>query len=117
VAATASPDDVRELIATDRSRTELSAVIDRAHEKHAQVNDPESLSETVNKNVESYLAALILAGNRDRAVTSEQLAAVQKSYDGSTVAWLKRELDFWDPSGQLAFQRETARYVGSADMS
>jgi hypothetical protein len=117
VAATASPDDVRELLDTDRSNPELSAVIDRAHEKHAQVNDPDSLSPTVNKNVESYLAALILAGSRDRAVTSEQLAAVQKSYDGSTIAWLKRELDFWDPSGHLAVRQETARYTGSADMS
>jgi len=117
VAGTASPDDVRELLDTDRSNPELSAVIDRAHEKHAQVNDPDSLSPTVNKNVESYLAALILAGNRDRAVTSEQVGDVKMSYDGSTVAWLKRELDFWDPSGQLAFRQETTRYVGSADMS
>lgn len=111
--STATPSDVKGVISTDLSDSDIQNFLDDAKFDNEQANDTSSMSNAQIKQIEKYLAALKIAQSKDRPIDSGSKESASITYGGDTIAWLKTELDKKDPSGSLAYQRDTDRYVTS----
>ncbi len=114
MASTASPDDVKGVIATDLSLSRIQDYLDDATYEAGKANPGYSEWDTEDKKqLEKYLAALKIRLYADKAIKSTSRETASVDYEGMTTAELKRAVEQRDPSGTLASQRDTSRYVGS----
>lgn len=120
--ATANADDVRledgsaGVIATDLSDGEIEGYIDdAAFEASEAINDYDDRSDEFKTQLEKYLAALKIRLYADRAVSSASRETASVEYEGMSIAELKEAVNRRDPTGTLAYQRNTSRYVGSTN--
>jgi len=116
--ATATPDDVDltngGVIATDLTDAQITSYIDdAAYEAGAEIADYDKKDTEFKRQLEKYLAALKIRLYADRAIDSTSRETASVSYEGMSVSELKRAVDQRDPTGTLATQRDTDRYVGS----
>jgi len=116
--AEASPDDVRldggGIISTDLTDPELQSYIDdAAYEASAAISGYDDWDAEDKRQLEKYAAALKVRLYADKAITSTSRETASVSYEGMTTEELRRAVDQRDPSGTLATQRDTNRYVGS----
>lgn len=86
---------------------------DAAFEAGQALTDYADRDTDFKRQLEKYLAALKIRLYADRAVSDTSRETASVSYEGMSTAELKREVDKRDPTGTLATQRETSRYVGS----
>lgn len=99
---TADPSDVRELIETDLTDTDLNAQLGHAAARNERANDVEAMDTYTKGRIEALLAALRIRSTLDRAITSGQSESSTVSFEGSVLAELRLELEELDPSGTLA---------------
>lgn len=116
--ATAQPDDVDleggGVIATDLTDAQIQSYIDdAAYEAEAAISGYTGWDAEDKRQLEKYLAALKIRLYADRAIESTSRETASVSYEGMSTAELKRAVDQRDPTGTLATQRDTNRYVGS----
>lgn len=107
------PSDVKGVIDTDLSDSDINSKLDDAEFDTEQANDTSAMSTMEIQQLEKYLAALKIVESKDPRARQESVGDWSATYDGSTVVWLKREVDRRDPSGTLAHQRDTDRHVTS----
>lgn len=115
VTAQASPSDVRGVIATDLSDSEIDNYIsDAAFEADQAINDyTNTLDSTERTQLEKYYAALLIREIRDKSISSTSRETASVDYEGMSLAALRREVSKRDPSDSLASQRDSSRFVGS----
>lgn len=114
--ATATVSDIRGVIATDLSDSDLQNYLDDAqYEASQSIDDYSNKSTEFKTQLEKYYAALLVRTLRDKAVasTSRETASVNYEGDMLSVSELRSKVDQRDPSGELAYQTDTDRYVGS----
>jgi hypothetical protein len=115
--STASPDDVRGVIATDLSDSEIQSYLDDAEfdAKDAITNYDTSLTTDEKTQLEKYYAALLVRELRDKPITSGSRETASVSYEGDalSITALRRKVDARDPSGELAYNTDSNRYVNS----
>lgn len=113
--AKAHPDDVDPgIISTDLEPLDIQGYIDDAEWEAADANDDYDDWDADDKEqLEKYLAALRIREIRERDATRERVADVSFTYDGPSTAALRKQVDRRDPSGTLAYNRDTDRYVTS----
>jgi len=119
MSSTASPSDVQAVISTSLSDTDIQRYLDDAAYEAGNANTGYSEWDAEEKKqLEKYLAALKIRSYRDKAVGSTSRETASVNYEGGdnlTVSQLRHEVDKRDPSGTLARERDTSRYVGSTD--
>lgn len=114
MASTASPDDVQGVIATGLSLSEIQSYLDDAAYEAGDANPDYSEWDTEDKRqLEKYLASLKIRLYRDKAIKSTSRETASVDYEGMTTEELRRAVEQRDPSGTLAYQRDSSRYVGS----
>lgn len=114
--STATPSDVDPgVISTNLEDSVIEGYLDdAAAEASDAINDYDEWDASRQMRLEKYLAALRIRELRDRAVTSASRETASMEYDGSPVSALRKQVDRLDPTGTLAYQTDTDRYVGSA---
>lgn len=114
VSSTASPDDVKGVIATDLSLSEIQGYLDDAAYEASQANPKYSSWDSEDKKqLEKYYAALLIRTLRDKPISSTSRETASVDYEGSTLTTnqLRRKVDSRDPSGELAYNRDSDRHV------
>jgi len=125
--ATATPDDVDlangGVIATDLTDPQIQSYIDDAEFEASQAiaNYSTALTTEEKRQLEKYLAALLIRTISDKAISSTSRETASVSYEGGGMSTmeLRKKVNQRDPSGTLASNvlRDTARYVSSTDES
>jgi hypothetical protein len=115
--STAQPSDVRGVIATELSDSDIQNYLDDAEFEAEQAIDDyqNALSNTEQTQLEKYVAALRIREWADRAVESTSRETASMSFEGMSIEALKKAVDKRDPSGTLAFQTDTDRYTGVSE--
>lgn len=115
--ATATVSDVEGIIDVDlsNSTTSISNFLDDAEFEASQAieNYSNALTTEEKTQLEKYLAALKIRSWVDRAVSSTSRETASVSYEGMSLAALRKEVDRRDPSGTLASRTDSNRYVNS----
>ena len=118
--ATATADDVRleegnaGVIATDLSDAEIEGFInDAEYEAGEAINGYADWDTEDKRQLEKYLASLRIRELADRSITSTSRETASVSYEGMAISTLQKEVDKRDPTGTLAWNKDTERYVGS----
>jgi hypothetical protein len=115
--ATASVSDVRGVIATDLSDSEIQSYLDDAEFEASQaINDYSTTLTTAEKTqLEKYYAALLVRELRDKPISSGSRETASVSYEGDmlSINSLREKVDDRDPSGVLAYNVDSSRYVNS----
>ena len=115
--STATPDDVRGVIPIDLEDPEIQAYLDDAEfQANAAIDDYNTTPTTDEKTqLEKYYAALLIRELRDKPISSTSRETASVSYEGDTlsITALRRKVDARDPSGELAYNSDTNRYVNS----
>lgn len=115
--STATPDDVRGVIATDLSDSDIQGYLDDAEfDAEQAISDYNTTLTTDEKTqLEKYYAALLIRELRDKPISSTSRETASVSYEGDTlsITALRRKVDARDPSGELAYNSDTSRYVNS----
>lgn len=112
--AEATPSNVRSVISTDLSDSEIQSYIDDAVFANEQANDTAEMSTEHIRQLEKYLAAFLIRGVRDRALSSGNKESTSLDYDGSALSELRKKIKRLDPSGELAgLRRDSDRFVTS----
>jgi len=112
---TASPSDVRGVIDTSLSDSEISTKLNDAEYRNEKYNDVSALSSADLKQIEKYLAALLIRETKDRPISQGTEGSGQVSFQGMPTRTLRARLDEVDPSGELAASviRDDDRHISS----
>jgi len=114
--STATPTDVRGVIATSLDDSEVQNYLDDAeYEAKQAINGYDDLATEDKEQLEKYYAALLIRTLADKGIesTSRETASLSYEGDGLTTKQLRSKVDQRDPSGELAYPKDTDRYVGS----
>jgi len=118
--ATAVPDDVDleggGIIATDLTDAQIQSYIDdAAYEAGAVIADYADWDAEDKRQLEKYLAALRIRTLSDKAVSSTSRETASVSYEGGgmSISELRTQVNRRDPTGTLATNTDSNRYVGS----
>lgn len=116
--STATPSDVNAVIATDLSDSEIQAYLDDAeYEAQQAITDYQTaLTSEERTQLEKYYAALLIRTLRDKPISSGSRETASVSYEGDgalSVNALRQRVDARDPSGTLAYNVDSSRYVSS----
>lgn len=113
--STATPSDVRSVIATDLSDGDIQTKLDEAEYRNQQANNTDQMDTQQIRYVEQYLAALLIRETLDRAIATADRQSASVEYEGMSTAALRRSVREYDPSGELgaAVLRDSDRHVTS----
>jgi len=115
--STATPTDVRGVIATDLQDSKVQGYLDDAeYEASQEINNYSTALSTEDKTqLEKYYASLLIRTLRDKGIDSTSRETASVTYEGSalTTKELRTKVDQRDPSGELAYPKDTDRYVSS----
>ena len=111
----ATPSNVRSVIATDLSDTQIQAKLDEAAYDNRQANDVGRMDTEQIRYLEQYLAALKIRATLDRPIASAERQSASVEYEGMSLAELRKAVRRYDPSGTLASTvlRDGDRHVTS----
>lgn len=122
--ATAQPSDVDlengGVIATDLTDAQIQSYIDDAeYEAKAAITDYDDWDAEDKRQLEKYYAALLIRTLADKAIDSTSRETASVTYEGSglSTSELRSKVDSRDPSGTLAWNKDTGRYIGSTHRS
>jgi len=109
----ATVSDVKGVIETDLNDSDIDNYINDAAFDSEQAIDNYQTSRTSEEKtqLEKYLASLYIRQTKDKAISSTSRETASVSYEGPTLGWLKQKVDERDPSGTLAHNTDTDRYV------
>jgi len=112
---TASPSDVRGVIETDLTDSDIDNYInDAAFDAVQAITDYDTNLSTEQKTqLEKYLAALYIRQTKDKDISSTSRETASVEYTTGSISWLKDKVDERDPSGTLATNTDSNRYVNS----
>lgn len=114
---TATVSDVEGVIDTDLSdsSTSISDFLEDAEfeAKQAIANYSSSLTTEEKTQLEKYLAALKIREWVDRSMSNVSRETASISYEGMSLAALRKAVNKRDPSGSLAYNTDSNRYVNS----
>lgn len=114
---TASVSDVEGVIDVDlsNSTTSIDDFLEDAEfeAKQAISNYATDLTTEEKTQLEKYVAAMKVREWVDRAVSSTSRETASVSYEGMSLSALRREVEKRDPSGTLAYNTDSSRYVNS----
>lgn len=117
VSATATAADVKNVISTDLSDSEVGNYLaDAAYDADQAIADYTNRSTEDKTQLEKYLAALYIREYRDRAVDQAGRETASVSYEGMSLAALRKQVNRRDPSGTLAYNIDSSRYVNSSSV-
>lgn len=116
--STATPADVKGVIDTSLSDSEIQNFLDDAEfEAQQAIDDYSTTQSTAEKTqLEKYLAALFVRQFKEKGISSQSGESRSLNYDDTmSVSQLQSAVDARDPSGTLATNviRDSSRYVGS----
>lgn len=100
--STATPDDVRGVIDTSLTDSDIQAKLDDAQYQNEKFNDVTELSTADIRQIEKYLAALLIVETKDPRHTQASSSSRSVSYESGRKQDLRRQVQQLDPSGQLA---------------
>lgn len=114
--STATPTDVNGVIDTSLNDSEIQAKLDDAKYRNEKFNDVTKQSTADTRQIEKYLAALLIVETKDPRHVSRSGASRSETYESGRKDDLRRQVDQLDPSGRLASSvfNNTDRYTGSA---
>lgn len=113
----ATPQDVRDLIDTDLSDTEIQAYIDDAAIENELVNDVSEQSTELTRMIEERYAAYLIRAVRERSKSSLSQESASLEYDGVPLEELRRLVARVDPSGELTgITTDSNRTITATDM-
>jgi hypothetical protein len=115
---TASVSDVRGVIDTSLDDSEITNFLnDAEYEAKQEIGDYDTAySTTDKKQLEKYLASLLIRTTKEKGLSSQSGANRSMSYEGvMSVSELRKQVDKRDTSGNLAqgALTDTNRYTGS----
>lgn len=115
--STAEPIDVDPgVISTELDPEVVQGYIDDvAFDARQAIDDYDDWEEQRKRGLEKYAAALRIRELRDRAISSASRETASMDYEGSSIEALRTQVNRRDPSGTLAYNTDTDRYVGSAN--
>lgn len=114
VTRTASASDVRGVISTDLSDSDINNYIDdAAYTADQEISGYTNKSTEFKTQLEKYYASLLIREWVDRAIDSTSRNTASVTYEGPSLARLRREVDRRDPSGQLAYNRDSSRNIAT----
>lgn len=112
--STATPADVRNVIATDLTNSDIQPFLDDAS---AEIDEEveTDLSTSKETRLEKYYAAYLIRAVRDRSISSASRQSADVDYEGSSLDELRRQVQRLDPSGALArtVRVDTDRHISS----
>lgn len=116
--STATPSDVRDVIAVDLEDSAIQAYLDDGEfdARQAITDYDTALSTEERTQLEKYYAALLIRTLRDKPISSGSRETASVTYEGNgvlSVGELRRKVDARDPSGSLAYNTDSNRYVNS----
>lgn len=113
--STATPSDVNDVISTNLSDSEIQNYLDDAtfDAEQAITDYSTELSAEEKTQLEKYLAALYIREWRDKEFESVSRQTTSVSYEGMSLAALRKQVKRRDPSDSLARQRDNNRYTNS----
>lgn len=119
--STATPDDVSlesgGVIATSLTDAQIQSYIDdAAYDAGQAINDYDTWDTEDKRQLEKYTAALYIRLYADQAIASASRETASVNYEGNdaiSTSALRTAVDRRDPSGTLAQNTDTDRYVGS----
>lgn len=115
--STADPTDVQGVISTSLSTSEIQNYLDDAEFEASQaITDYTTTLDTEERRqLEKYYAALLIRQLRDKPISSGSRETASVSYEGDapTLGELQQAVDARDPSGELAYNTDSSRYVNS----
>lgn len=111
----ATPTDVRGVIETDLSDSDIDNFLNDAEFEAEQAINGYSSNLTTEEQtqLEKYLAALRIRETKDRSISNTSRETASISYEGMSLSALRREVEKRDPSGTLANRTDSNRYVNS----
>lgn len=108
----ATPEDVRNIIDTDLSDSEIQGYLDMAAAEIDLLD--EEMSDSRRQLLEARYAAYLIVALRDREKTSLSQESASVSWESSVLDTLQMLVDQIDPSGELVgITRDSDRYVTS----
>jgi len=118
VTRTASKGDVKGVIDTSVSDDDIEGFLDDAAFEADQAISNYSSSQTTEekKQLEKYLAALLIRSHKEKGISSQSGPSRNQSYEDTwTVGELRAAVSRRDPSDSLASRvvRNTSRYSGT----
>lgn len=116
---TASASDVRGVVDTDLTTSEIDSFLADAQFDNERANDVSAMSTDHIRQLEKHLAALKIRLTKDRSIDSGTGASTRIDFDGSQVDFLRSKVDKLDPSGTLSggLRRDTDRHITSTSDS
>lgn len=117
--AEASIEDVREVINTDLDDIEISDILERAARAVSLTyEDGDFVDLQHRSDFEATLAAIWIAGGKDRRAQSVSSESASVTYEASVINQLRAQLARLDPGdefGTSRVNRDSDRYVNSAN--
>jgi len=94
-----------------------SYIDDAAFQADQAIGGYEDWSTERKRQLEKYFASLLIRTLSDKAVSSTSRETVSVSYEGGgmSISELRNQVDKRDPTGTLARNTNTRRYVGSTN--
>ena len=121
--ATATVSDVKQVIDTNLSDSEITESIDYASEWNTGENNPSNQSSTQTKWIETWKAVENIREYKEQMPESESGGGFSATYEGSDLEKARTELAKWlriageDPLSGSNVIRDSGRYVTSTDQS
>lgn len=114
VSRTADAQDVQGVIETNLSTGDIENYIDdAAYEANDAIANYTDKSTEFKTQLEKYLASLRIREIRDRSFSSASRETASVDYEGMSISALRKEVEKRDPSGSLAYNTNSSRYVNS----
>lgn len=126
MATTASPSDVKSVINTGLSDSDIQESLDYAQELNQEYNDESNQSSVQTKNIERWGAIVNIRQYKERMVTQESTGGSSASYEGNDLQHARTQLRQWldraggDPAmvdHMLGVVRDSNRHVAQTDES
>lgn len=97
----ADADDVRDIIDTDLTDSEINVYLDDATFDIDDVTDASEMDNDLRKKLERDMAALQILTLRERDTAEESRESQRLVYDRSRIEYLEKRIKRLDPTGDL----------------
>jgi hypothetical protein len=113
--AEATVSDIKEVITTGLSDSDITDSINYAQELNELFYDTTNQTTTETKNIERWGAIINIRQHKERSVEEDSAGDSSATYEGSELKMAKAELSRWEPGNQIATSliQDTNRFSGT----